>query len=133
MASVISSIQTALRTVVTDFLSTTVGYRTLTSAYGVEPRTYSTSWTSAGAVVTKKTNRQEYDERRGEFTRNERLQIRTSDAVELKQGDQFRLASSDAQIWAVDERVSGGPGSALYLCVRSIPTQVGGGDRGGGA
>lgn len=132
MTSYISDIQTQLRAVVNDLLSTTVEWRAMTSGYGIEPRTYSASWTSAGAVVTKQTHRQEYDDRRGEYTRKERLQIRTDDTVSLKQGDQFRLATSDAQVWNVDERASSGPGSYLYLCVRDIPTVVSGGDRGGG-
>lgn len=132
MTSYVAGIRTALRTVVSDKLATTLEYRLLTSGYGVDTRTYSASWTSIGAVVTKYTARQEFDDHRAEYVRKERVQIRTSDAVELKQGDQFRLASTNDQIWNVDERASGGPGSYLYMCVRDIPTITSGGDRGGG-
>ncbi len=100
----------------------------MTSGYGVETRTYG-NYASVGAVVTRQTNGQAFDEARGGYVRAERLQIRTSDAVSLKQGDQFRLNSSDAQLWAVIERSSGGPGSALYMCERDVPTLATGGDR----
>jgi hypothetical protein len=130
--SYISTIQTALRRVVNTHLATTVEYRLLTSGYGVEPRTYSVSWTSVGVVLTRQTNAQEWDEQRGAYVRAERIQIRTDDTVSLRQGDQFRLDSSDAEIWAVIDRQSGGPGSTLYICSRDIPTLVSGGDRHGG-
>jgi len=74
--SYISTIQTKLRQVVNSYLATTVGYRKMTSGYGVEPRTYDSSWTSVGATVTRQTHSQEWDDKRGAHVRQERLQTR---------------------------------------------------------
>ncbi len=131
MTSFITDIQTQLREVVTDYLSSAVQYRTLTSGYGVEPRTYS-SWVTIAAVVTQQANTQEFDDNRGTFKRMDRIKIRTSDAVALITGAQFRFATSDAQIWAMESRTSTGPGSTMYTATRDLPTISSGGDRHGG-
>lgn len=129
--SYVDSIRTSLRAVVSQLLATSVEYRTMTSVYGVDTRAYG-SWTTSAAVVTGPTHMQSFDEIRGEQVRHEVLSVRLSDAIDLRQGDQVRLASDDAQIWAIDGRESGGPGSYRYSCVRDHETLVSGGNRGGG-
>lgn len=128
MASYAGIIQANCQRVVTDLLAVAVQYCTLTSAPGVEPRTWS-GWTPTTGVLSAQTIAQEFDEARGEWVRRYRASIRTSDAVALKQGDQVQLA--DGTIWAVDAKLSGaiGYGSFKYGLVRDIGTLATGGDR----
>ena len=124
--------QTQLRAVVgvTAGIGETWQYRKLTSAPGVDTRTYGT----ATDIVGHQSNRvhsEAFEDARGAWVREERCSFRVSDATtELTQGDQ--LADPSSVYWAVVGVASTGVGTRRYDLSRNVPLYAEGSSRGGG-
>ncbi len=127
-----ADIQTQLRTVVsvTAGIGETWQYRVLTSAPGVDTRTYGTATDIVGHQ-SNRTHSEAFENERGVWMRQERCSFRTSDgATELKQGDQ--LADPNSVYWAVTGIASSGVGTRRYELTRDVPLYAEGTSRNGG-
>jgi hypothetical protein len=129
MTSVIGTIQANSRTVVGDILSTAVETRRITSAPGVDTRTWG-AWTPQAGTLLSNRNERIYDEARAEYRQAQRLTIRFPDTVVLSHGDQLRLA--DGTVWGFTMEDAGGPGSVRYVFEIELGLIASGGDRKGG-
>ena len=128
MTSVIPFIQTALRMVAGDILSTAARYRILLTGSVAEPRLYN-NWQAISGVLTQETERQEYNPDRGRYETVKITQFRTADNVaKLEKGSQIMLPSGT--MYAVIAIDSSGPGSIHYGLERIEGSIVAGGDRG---
>ena len=127
-----SDIQTALRTVVsvTAGIGETWQYRKLTSAPGVDTRTYGTATDIVGHQ-SGRTHSEKFQDERGAWVREERCSFRVSDATTaLTQGDQ--LADPSSVYWAVVGIASSGVGTVRYDLSRLVPLYAEGSSRNGG-
>lgn len=127
-----ADIQTQLRTVVgvTAGIGETWQYRKLTSAPGVDTRTYGTATDIAGHQ-TGRAHSEAFQDGRGAWVREERCSFRVSDATtELTQGDQ--LVDTASVYWAVVGIASSGIGTRRYDLSRSVPLYAEGSSRNGG-
>lgn len=126
-----ADIQTALRSVITD-LGETWQYRRLTSGPATHTRTYG-SWTDVVASASGRSDTQEYDEDRRQWTRREALTLRVSDALsDLHQGDQVKDPAG--KIYGVLFVASNAhnAGTIAYRCSNDVPLKSEAGNRQGG-
>ncbi len=127
-----ADIQTQLRLVtsVTDGIGETWQYRLLTSAPGVDTRTYGTATNIVGHQ-SNRTHSEGFQNDQGVWMRQEKCSFRTSDALqELKQGDQ--LSDPSSIYWAVVGVASTGVGTRRYELTRDVPLYAEGTSRNGG-
>lgn len=127
-----ADIQTQLRTVttITSGLGETWQYRKLTSAPGVDTRTYGTATDIAGHQSAR-SHSEAFQDDRGVWMKQERCSFRVSDATtELAQGDQ--LVDTASVYWAVASLGSCGVGTRRYELVRDVPFFAEGSSRKGG-
>lgn len=111
------------------FMGEALSYRTLTSDPNVESRSHS-SYTAFTGLITSRTSRNEWDDRRASFVRVETTTLIAPSTIALKQGDQIKDGSNI--IWAIDTIDSSGPGTITYTMKLAVSTMATGGDRGGG-
>ena len=118
-------IQTRLREVVgtsSRSLGTTWSFRRMTSAYGIEPRTYDAVWMLFTGLGTAGSFQELYDQDRREWRRAEVQRLRSADneiLPPLKNGDQVKDA--EGAVWAVVGSPTSGPGSVAYTLERDKP------------
>ncbi len=130
----IAAIKTALRDVVTNVLATTAQYRTLTSNPGVDNRTWS-AWTDINGVFNSKQSTQEYDNERQVWNIMWTATFRTSDVLDLNQGDQLKTLDENGttySVWAITGADAGSTGTIRYTLVWQEPILASGVNRGGG-
>lgn len=127
-----ADIQTQLRDVVsvTSGIGETWQYRAVSSAPGVEPRTYG-ALTDLVGHQSNRSHSEAFQDNRGAWVRQERCGFRVSDATtELTQGDQ--LVDPNGIYWAIVGIMSTGVGTRRYDLVRDVPLYGEGTSRGGG-
>lgn len=127
-----ADIQTQLRTVVgvTAGIGETWQYRQITSAPGIDTRTYGTLTDIVGHQVNR-SHTETFQNERGVWMKQERCSFRVPDSTtELKQGDQ--LVDTASVYWAVIGIVSSGVGTRRYELARDVPLYTEGSSRNGG-
>lgn len=112
-------------------LATVWQYRRLTSAPGVEPRTYS-DWADFDTLPTSGQHTEGYDLERATFTQSASQRVRCPDdeiSPPLEQGDQVK--DPKEAVWAVMGVGSSGPGSIAYSINRENGLMADGDRKGG--
>lgn len=127
-----ADIQTQLRTVVgvTAGIGETWQYRRITSAPGVDTRTYGTLTDIVGHQISR-SHTESFRDDQGVWMRKEQCSFRVADnATELTQGDQ--LVDPSGIYWAVMGIASSGVGTRRYELAREVPLYSEGSSRKGG-
>lgn len=127
-------IATTLRQIPTLMSSTGLQYKLLTSAPGVEPRTWSASWTALVGQFQKKMANQTRDEHTGTWYLRRRAHLTVSDqAVSLPEGSLVGISGEDPfTVSATEDQHEVRPGLITYKCYRDEPLLTDGGRPGGG-
>ncbi len=123
--SLIGDIQTTLSSVVQqNFADTTlIEYRVMTSNPNANPRTWS-AWTSlAGARTTEAGEEQTFDERTGQWRKEDLKDLRVPSGLGVTLGItyQIRLGGSGGTIWNVKSQIPNGVAVLLYRLASTKP------------